>query len=93
MLKPARKLKAGDGALHVVKYNISGEYCLSGGQNREVTLWNPTSGSKIKTYEGHGWEVLDISISPDNSRFASVGGDKAVYASIPFSLSHSSNVR
>jgi mitogen-activated protein kinase organizer 1 len=91
MLKTTKTLKAGDGALHVVKYNISGEYCLSGGQNREVTLWNPTSGSKIKTYEGHGWEVLDISISPDNARFASVGGDKAVYA--PPLLAFSSNVQ
>lgn len=26
-----------------------------------------------------GWEVLDISISHDNARFASVGGDKAVF--------------
>jgi len=27
-----------------------------------------------------GWEVLDISVSADNARFASVGGDKTVYA-------------
>jgi len=26
-----------------------------------------------------GWEVLDISVSVDNAKFASVGGDKAVY--------------
>jgi hypothetical protein len=26
-----------------------------------------------------GWEVLDISVSEDNAKFASVGGDKAVY--------------
>jgi hypothetical protein len=26
-----------------------------------------------------GWEVLDIAVSDDNARFASVGGDKAVY--------------
>jgi hypothetical protein len=25
-----------------------------------------------------GWEVLDISVSVDNAKFASVGGDKAV---------------
>jgi hypothetical protein len=28
-----------------------------------------------------GWEVLDISVSVDNAKFASVGGDKAVYLS------------
>jgi hypothetical protein len=26
-----------------------------------------------------GWEVLDIAISADNAKFASVGGDRAVY--------------
>lgn len=76
----------------MVKYNVSGQYCLSGGQDREIHLYNPNTGSKIKSYAAHGksffcpcsdfilgWEVLDISVSVDNAKFASVGGDKAVY--------------
>lgn len=30
-------------------------------------------------YEGHSWEVLDICVMPDNSKFASVGGDRSAF--------------
>jgi mitogen-activated protein kinase organizer 1 len=86
-----RTLKAHEGAVHVVRYNSNGGYFLSGGQDRKIILQNPNTGAQIKTYEAHGicciiavliigWEVLDIAVSADNSKFASVGGDKAVYA-------------
>ena len=85
MLKTqARSLKAHTGAVHVVQYNASGQYCLTGGQDRAVILWNPSTGAKIKSYEGHGWEVLDLAISSDNAKFASSGGDRAVY--IPYAI-------
>jgi mitogen-activated protein kinase organizer 1 len=87
-----RNLKAHEGAIHVVKYNTTGGYFLSGGQDRRIILQNASTGAQIKTYEAHGikhssissnyftgWEVLDISVSNDNAKFASVGGDKAVY--------------
>ena len=32
----------------------------------------------LKTYSGHGYEVLDAVGSSDNSRLASCGGDKTV---------------
>jgi mitogen-activated protein kinase organizer 1 len=51
-----RTLKGHQGAVHVVKYNSNGQYCLSGGQDRIITLWNPNSGGKIKTYEAHGMD-------------------------------------
>jgi mitogen-activated protein kinase organizer 1 len=85
-----RTLKAHEGAVHVVRYNSTGGYFLSGGQDRKIILQNPNTGAQIKTYEAHGslylyaplivgWEVLDIAVSADNAKFASVGGDKAVY--------------
>ncbi|KAK1482558.1 WD domain-containing protein [Colletotrichum cuscutae] len=33
----------------------------------------------IQTYTAHGYEVLDLSVSSDNERFASVGGDRAAF--------------
>ncbi|KAL2878116.1 hypothetical protein SGCOL_006646 [Colletotrichum sp. CLE4] len=36
-------------------------------------------GRLIQTYAAHGYEVLDLSVSSDNERFASVGGDRAVF--------------
>ena len=34
---------------------------------------------QIKRYEAHGYDVLDIAVTDDNSRFASCGGDKTVF--------------
>ncbi|EXF73669.1 WD domain-containing protein [Colletotrichum fioriniae PJ7] len=36
-------------------------------------------GRLIQTYTAHGYEVLDLSVSSDNERFASVGGDRAAF--------------
>lgn len=33
----------------------------------------------VQSYSAHGYEVLDIAVTDDNARFASVGGDKQVF--------------
>lgn len=33
----------------------------------------------MQTYSAHGYEVLDLAVTDDNARFASVGGDKQVF--------------
>lgn len=38
----------------------------------------PKSGL-IQVYSAHGYEVLDLAVTDDNARFASVGGDKQVF--------------
>lgn len=65
--------------LNVVRYNSNGNYILSGGNDKKVNLFNAYSGAHVKTYEAHGYEVTDLSVSFDNARFVSCGGDKPVY--------------
>jgi WD40 repeat protein len=48
-------------------------------QDRTIRLWNPHKGTFIKSYLGHGYEVRDIAVFKDNSKLASVGGDKQVF--------------
>ncbi|KAL5507067.1 hypothetical protein ACEPAH_6523 [Sanghuangporus vaninii] len=68
------------GAVHVVRYaKGTAKYVLSGGQDRSVRLWNPATGLEIKTYAGHGYEVLSITVAHDNVKFASSGGDRSVF--------------
>ncbi|KAI5854302.1 WD40-repeat-containing domain protein [Tricharina praecox] len=68
------------GAVHCVTYSsLTGTYCLSGGSDRKIHLWNPSTSTKIQTYAGHGYEVLSLTCSPDNALFASAGGDKLVF--------------
>jgi mitogen-activated protein kinase organizer 1 len=60
---------------------------MTGSNDRTVKLWNPhkddiqvaNQGLLIKTYSGsHGYGILDLAISKDNSKFVSAGGDKYV---------------
>ena len=36
-----------------------GNYCLTCGSDKTLKLWSPHKGLCIKTYMGHGAEVLD----------------------------------
>ncbi|CAL1708018.1 unnamed protein product [Somion occarium] len=68
------------GPVHVARYaKGTSKYVLTGGQDRTVRLWNPSSGAEIKVYAAHGYEVLSISVSHDNSKFTSSGGDRSVF--------------
>lgn len=52
---------------------------MSAGNDRVINLFNASSGAHVNTYSAHGYELTDLCISQDNARFASVGGDKAVF--------------
>lgn len=59
-----------------VRNEGNGNYCMSGGYDKHVVLWNPHQAKQIKAFKGHGYQVMDISIAFDNSAFVSCGGDK-----------------
>ncbi|KAF6760285.1 nuclear mRNA splicing protein [Ephemerocybe angulata] len=68
------------GAVNVARYaKGTAKYILTGGQDRTVRLWNANLGTEIKTFTGHGYEVLSLSVSHDNAKFASSGGDRSVF--------------
>jgi len=74
--KETQVLRGHSGTVLTVRFNAEGTYCLSGGQDKVIRLWNPVKGICIKTYTGHGYEVNDIAVTADNSRFGSCGGDR-----------------
>eukprot|EP01017_Pseudomicrothorax_dubius_P050849 TRINITY_DN9688_c0_g1_i2.p1 TRINITY_DN9688_c0_g1~~TRINITY_DN9688_c0_g1_i2.p1 ORF type:complete len:156 (-),score=28.41 TRINITY_DN9688_c0_g1_i2:473-940(-) len=78
--KPEVHLKGHRGIVYVVKFDKDGNYCLSGSADKAINLWNPHKGTLIKSYSGiHNQEILDLAITQDNGKFASVGGDRLVY--------------
>ncbi|GAB5371617.1 hypothetical protein AAMO2058_001595400 [Amorphochlora amoebiformis] len=78
--KCVNTLKGHKGAVTVVKFNTDGKYCMTGGKDKKIVLWNPYEGNEIKSYSGyHGYEILDIAIRMDNAQFASVGGDRVAF--------------
>ncbi|KAI6825866.1 WD40 repeat-like protein [Hortaea werneckii] len=66
--------------VHALTFSAgTGQYLLTGSQDRQIRLFNPSSAKLIQTYSAHGYEVLDLAVAEDNSRFVSGGGDKTVF--------------
>ncbi|CAG0894626.1 unnamed protein product [Darwinula stevensoni] len=66
------------GAVRACRFNVDGNYCLTCGGDKSIKLWNPHKGLHLKSYIGHGMEVLDARGSCDNSQVASGSADKTV---------------
>ncbi|XP_029653442.1 WD repeat domain-containing protein 83 [Octopus sinensis] len=66
------------GAVRNVRFNSDGEYCISCGSDKTLKLWNPYRQLHLKTYSGHGYEVLDAHSACDNATLCSGGMDKSV---------------
>ena len=52
--------------IYILWYAVEGDYCLTCGSDKSVKLWNPYRGALLKTYAGHGYEVLDAQSSCDS---------------------------
>ncbi|KAK3373802.1 mitogen-activated protein kinase organizer 1 [Lasiosphaeria ovina] len=87
--RPLSQLLGSSGPVHAVSYSASpGTYILTGSADRSIRLYNPSTttappplpeGRLIQTYAAHGYEVLALAVAGDNARFASAGGDRAVF--------------
>eukprot|EP00116_Pleurobrachia_bachei_P006534 sb/3466796/ len=76
---PIRTLRAHQGAVTRVSYSATGEYCLTSGEDKTITLWNPLEEVKLKTYSGHGQCVRDVTASHDNCHLGSAGADRCAF--------------
>lgn len=73
-------IQASKGPAHCCTFSSGlGNHLLTGGQDRAVKLYNPRTGNLIQAYNGHGYEVLGVASSHDNTRLASCGGDRSVF--------------
>ena len=77
-------LQGHKGSVNVARFNRDGKYCLTGGDDRRVILWNPYKDPgeeivPIKEYAIHSKQVLDVAVADDNASFASCGGDRTVF--------------
>lgn len=63
---------------YLPKFTVDGSYCLTCGSDKKIKLWNPYRSLLLKTYGGHGNEVLDVTGSCDSSQILSSSADKSV---------------
>ena len=75
-MKLENSIDCKQGAVRAVRHNIEGDYLLTCGSNKTVKLWNAKSLACLKTYQGHGDEVLDAKSTCDNGQIVSCGLDK-----------------
>ncbi|XP_064478727.1 WD repeat domain-containing protein 83-like [Ornithodoros turicata] len=74
-----RQLDCKQGAVRTVRFNVDGNYCMTGGSDRTIKLWNPFRGALLlQTFLGHGGDVFDVRGSCDNAMIVSAGSDKTV---------------
>ncbi|KAJ2551561.1 hypothetical protein EV175_003646 [Coemansia sp. RSA 1933] len=73
------KLNYHVGSVNAGIFDSTGEYIITGGQDKTIRLCNEQSGRLVQTYEGHGWAVQDLAVSKDSARLASCGGDRSVF--------------
>ncbi|OAF66715.1 MAPK organizer 1 [Intoshia linei] len=77
--KLVHQFKCNQGAVRAVNHNFDGKYCLTAGSNTTIKLWNHEKGNLLKTYSGHGQDVMDVRGSRDNSKIVSASKDKTVF--------------
>jgi len=62
--------------LNSVAFTPDGKRLVTGGL--AVKVWDPVSGTCLKTYEGHTDEIHGVDVSPDGKYIASASGDKTI---------------
>ncbi|XP_029661249.1 WD repeat domain-containing protein 83 [Formica exsecta] len=73
-----KEIDCKQGAVRSVRFSVDGSYCITCGSDRKIKLWNPYKSVTLKTYGGHGDEVMDGCASCDSSQIVSCGLDKSV---------------
>jgi WD40 repeat protein len=74
----ARSLVGHKGGVLCVCFSLTGQYILSGSQDRTIQLWNAESGKAVARFVegGHGQDVRDVQCSNDSAQIISGGQDK-----------------
>lgn len=78
------------GSVNIIRFTSDGSYCMTGSDDRTVSLWNPHKDDStkyaagnallVKTYAGvHGYPIRGLAISTDKSKFVSAGDDRAFF--------------
>lgn len=66
------------GQVNAVAISRDGKRIASGGDDKTVRVWNPTTGKEVKLFDGHTGAVTDVAFDPEGDRVASSSSDGTV---------------
>ena len=73
------RVSCDQGGVRNARLTPDGNFVLTSGANKTVKLWSFKVKKLLKTFSGHGHEVLECVGSCDNAHVLSGGADKAVF--------------
>ncbi len=76
--KMAWNIESFKNRLSTVIYSPDGQYLLSGNWGGVISLWDASTGQKIKNFTGHSGRINSLAFSSDGRRILSAGRDNLV---------------
>ena len=61
-----------------IDVSSNGKYIVSGSKDNNITLWDVSTGSFVRTYTGHAGSVSSVAFSPDGRLITSSSNDKSI---------------
>jgi len=77
-VEPAQRLKGHRKDIFAVALSPDGRYCVSGGRENAIRVWDAGTGQLLRTLEGHTDWIKELVFLPDGKRCLSASDDGAV---------------
>lgn len=77
-LRVVRQFTGHRDTLYAAEFSPDGKWIATAGYDREIVLWDASTGKVVRKLSGHNGAIFDLAFSPDGGRIASACGDETI---------------